>query len=142
MARKGDIVSYQDLREQAKDRQWLQRAIRATRDSIEKKWKKIKTNQEKDLGPNNCSLCIEFLKGPGLGCGTCPICIYTELDACDRTPWDDWDNHQARIHGKGLFGPAYIQDGCIICKKLADKEIAFLEKILKWLLKFKQELHS
>lgn len=61
------------------------RTLKALQGSI-KKWESIVAGVGKDLGGNNCALCIAFPS-----CDNCPVIdIGGGTFACDNTPYDDW----------------------------------------------------
>lgn len=104
------------------------RTLKALKGSI-KKWEKIVAGTGVDLGYKNCDLCK---MDPSFGCDNCPVGQYGRLDRwqCRHTPWPDWARHHEDKHGADPFGPINYRVLCPTCKRLAEKELAFLKKLL------------
>jgi len=99
-----------------------EKALKALRGSI-KKWEKIVNGKGEDNAAANCPLCEEFLEE---NCVECPIAIIT-VPFCEASPYVDWCTHQYDIHNK-IRTPHIVI--CPRCKKLAGKELKFLQKLL------------
>jgi len=85
------------------------------------KWKDIANRTGAELGPQNCALCAKYIH---LKCQGCPIFESTGVRYCLHTPYIEWDAHHKDAH----FGELDTVQ-CPTCKEIADREIAFLEKI-------------
>lgn len=55
-------------------------------ESIEK-WRLVERGEMPDVGPDNCSLCMEFLID---GCRGCPVMEKTGSSCCMDTPHERW----------------------------------------------------
>ena len=88
------------------------------------KWEKIVDGKGIDDGIDNCPLCkLFYLNGD---CEECPVSKKTESYCCSETPYDEWHDHQNDKHPQ--FDEYKIR--CDTCKKLAEKELAFLKSLL------------
>ena len=65
------------------------KAVKALRGSI-KKWERIVLGTGEDLGPQNCPLCKEYLRG--FSCDGCPVYKDTGEPFCDGGPYVEWQS--------------------------------------------------
>jgi hypothetical protein len=88
------------------------------------KWEKIVDGKGIDNGIDNCPLCKRFHLGKD--CVGCPVFAKTGIYGCDRTPYDEWHKHHSIKHRDCI----HCEINCKTCKKLAQKELAFLKSLL------------
>jgi hypothetical protein len=88
------------------------------------KWTKILNRTGKDRGSENCPLC-ELVNSH---CNRCIVYRNTKKWNCDYTPYSLWADHQAAKHRHNGF--YYCRKGCKECKRLAKKEVDFLNNLL------------
>jgi len=100
-----------------------------------KKWEKIVSGKEGDLGSRNCALCKLFAT-KDKRCVGCPVYMKTGERLCKKTPYVEWLKHHANEHRE--FSEAYIVK-CPTCKELAQKELEFLKSLLPETQKNKKE---
>ena len=94
--------------------------LKALKGSI-RKWEKIVDGVGVDLGSENCPLCYLYLDSK-LDCKGCPVGKH-----CLDTVFGDWVLHHVRKHPNK---PLQIIGKCRTCKKLARKELEFLQSLL------------
>lgn len=96
-----------------------------------RKWEKIVAGKGYDAGRSNCPLCKRYNRFHkhlnDIGCGECPISVYTKSQFCNDTPYIMWALHQDLVH---VYKPPYVIQ-CSTCKLLAKQELAFLKKVYK-----------
>ena len=91
------------------------------------KWKQIKDGTEFDKGRKNCALCQKYTN-----CKGCPVKEFSGEPACEGTPYLNWCNHASSYHRNDIN---YLSVLCKTCEELAQKEIDFLKRIRKWVVK-------
>lgn len=93
------------------------------------KWKKIVNEDGVDKGSTNCALCQEFIEDNLWVCEGCPVKEKTGRLGCQDTPWEEWHNHHVMNHGFDPKSQMELRVECPECKKLALKELKFLESL-------------
>jgi len=102
------------------------KTLEALQGSI-KKWEEIVKRTRVDMGGKNCHLCELYADS----CTECPICELTGYAGCGGSPYREWVGHHSDEHNclsDDFYTDLYIE--CETCKKLAEKELAFLKSLL------------
>jgi hypothetical protein len=97
--------------------------ITALEESIEK-WRQVERGEMPDMGKENCSLCMEFVKD---SCIRCPVNRYTGASYCTNTPYRVWMLQvcaTANLYERVADTPERVQ--------AARAEKRFLQEVLRW----------
>jgi hypothetical protein len=99
-----------------------------------KKWEAIVDGTGCDKGPGNCNLCRLFYLWKNC-CEGCPVKEKTKFKYCERTPYQDFQDHidgckicQDESTEKWYPGKA---PGCDIGREIAQREVDFLKGLRK-----------
>ena len=74
------------------------KTLKALKGSI-KKWEGIVAGDVIDEGYKNCPLCQLFSqRNEMLSCEGCPVSEKTGVDACQKSPYEEWDKAEGQFH--------------------------------------------
>lgn len=90
------------------------------------KWESIVDGSGTDRGIANCALCLLYHENDG--CSGCVVARVTKSKSkCGGTPYDDWREHQYKVHGRLAVRSKAT---CSECVRIATEELNFLKGLL------------
>jgi len=118
--------------------------LEALKSSI-KKWEAIARGEGQDDGAFNCALCQLFhpdfapcVDCSMCGCLLCPVGKRTGKSGCRGTPYEEWESHHRRKHPE-TADELTRKVLCDECRRIAQKEMNFLQSLLPKKTKKKKE---